>query len=300
MLDRLKKCSYGCHIGHVFLGALSYADDIVLLCPTLKAVNSMLTICDKFSDEYNILFNASKSKLVVHNCKVPDDKLSPVTFRGNRIPVVKTIKHIGITVGSSDNVDEIRITDTCNELYGKLNLLLRQVNAAKSDLKYKLFKTYCSSFYGSALWRYANKNCINRLETAWRNCVRRIFNLPYNCHRYLFKYITKDDDVIIKLHTRYIKFMLSLSNSNNVCIRMCLNALLCGSRSCTSQSYNHICYRYGIPKGKFDSSILKHVNSPINDREANVGTMIADFVEYRDDNNHDANVQCIIDYLCTL
>ena len=34
ILLKLKKAGFGCHIGHYYFGALGYADDIVLLCPT--------------------------------------------------------------------------------------------------------------------------------------------------------------------------------------------------------------------------------------------------------------------------
>ena len=38
LLDRLSKCHVGCYIGLNLLGALAYADDIVLLAPTPSAI----------------------------------------------------------------------------------------------------------------------------------------------------------------------------------------------------------------------------------------------------------------------
>ena len=34
LLIKLKNSGYGCHIGNYYYGALGYADDIVLICPT--------------------------------------------------------------------------------------------------------------------------------------------------------------------------------------------------------------------------------------------------------------------------
>ena len=34
LLSRLKSCGFGCYIGQSFVGALGYADDVVLLAPT--------------------------------------------------------------------------------------------------------------------------------------------------------------------------------------------------------------------------------------------------------------------------
>jgi Reverse transcriptase (RNA-dependent DNA polymerase) len=64
-LNRLKLHGIGCYIGLNFTGALAYADDLVLLSPTPSAMRKMLAICDVFAAEYDILFNAGKSKFLV-------------------------------------------------------------------------------------------------------------------------------------------------------------------------------------------------------------------------------------------
>ena len=61
LLGRLRSSGFGCFIGEVFLGALAYADDIVLLAPTHRAMRKMLALCDRFADECNVVFNAKKS-----------------------------------------------------------------------------------------------------------------------------------------------------------------------------------------------------------------------------------------------
>ena len=37
---------------------------MTLLCPTLSGLQEMLNVCEDFAEDYNILFNASKSKLM--------------------------------------------------------------------------------------------------------------------------------------------------------------------------------------------------------------------------------------------
>ena len=51
LLDLLRRPGFGCFVGRVFLGALAYADDIVLLTPTHRAMRNMLALCDRFADE---------------------------------------------------------------------------------------------------------------------------------------------------------------------------------------------------------------------------------------------------------
>jgi len=45
----------------VFVGALAYADDIVLVAPTPRAMRLLLQICENYGRELFIQFNATKS-----------------------------------------------------------------------------------------------------------------------------------------------------------------------------------------------------------------------------------------------
>ena len=49
LLTLLSDAKVGCYIGHVFVGALAYADDIVLLAPTARATRKLLSLCDEFA-----------------------------------------------------------------------------------------------------------------------------------------------------------------------------------------------------------------------------------------------------------
>ena len=60
LLIKLKHSGYGCHVDNIFMGALSYADDITLLSPSLHGLNRMLEICAKFADSFDITFNSKK------------------------------------------------------------------------------------------------------------------------------------------------------------------------------------------------------------------------------------------------
>jgi hypothetical protein len=47
-----------------FVGALAYADDLVLLSPSASASRQILAIFDHFAREFHVAINASKSKCV--------------------------------------------------------------------------------------------------------------------------------------------------------------------------------------------------------------------------------------------
>ena len=65
LLRTMSSCKIGCFIGTMFIGILTYADDFALLAPTLQAMRRMLSICKKYSAEFDMVFNASKSKCII-------------------------------------------------------------------------------------------------------------------------------------------------------------------------------------------------------------------------------------------
>ena len=56
LLLTLKKSQIGCHMNNVYMGALSYADDIKIICPSIRGLNRMLKICNEFAQSNKIIF----------------------------------------------------------------------------------------------------------------------------------------------------------------------------------------------------------------------------------------------------
>ena len=67
----------------MFLGALTYADDIVLLAPTPSAMRAMVAICDRYADDLDIVFNAKKSKFIHVGSRLKQLYSFPEFYIGN-------------------------------------------------------------------------------------------------------------------------------------------------------------------------------------------------------------------------
>jgi len=53
LLSFLRDKGVGCWFGYFFVGAITYADDIVLLTPSASAMRAMLSVCDQFGSQYS-------------------------------------------------------------------------------------------------------------------------------------------------------------------------------------------------------------------------------------------------------
>jgi len=72
LLDSLAESGVGCFIGRVFVGALVYTDNIVLLSHTAATgMRTLLHVCDVFANDFSAVSNAAKSKcLTVYGSKL--------------------------------------------------------------------------------------------------------------------------------------------------------------------------------------------------------------------------------------
>ncbi len=151
LLSRLKHSGYGCRIGHVYVGALGYADDVSLLSPTKHGTNQLLKTCSEFALEYHMSFNPKKSKHIVFGSQQDID----IFFSGAKIDNVHNELHLGNPIGR-DNLENA-ITKGVNDLYRQTNLLMTLFGKASPVVRYKLFNSFAMCLYGSQLWDLSNK-----------------------------------------------------------------------------------------------------------------------------------------------
>lgn len=222
LLCRLQKEGIGCHIGSLFLAALAYADDIVLLAPTASAMRRLLAVCDDFASSYNVVFNASKSKCIYFSArrlKSTANVITPSFFiGGNAIEKADQWLHLGHIIDSnlSDAADILRRRGV---MIGQINSLLCRFPMVDSHVRNILFKYYCNSHYGSQLWDFGCAN-LHEYCSSWRKGLRRVWNLPYNFHGDYLPVVADCTNIFDELCRRHYNFALSCCNSASYIVRI--------------------------------------------------------------------------------
>ena len=95
LLLRLKEQGEGCYMGPYFVGAMSYADDIILLAPSVTAMQNMLKVCDMYASEYDLTFNGAKSQYMCINHKQNTNNNVQFFINNKIIEKVPHAKHLG-------------------------------------------------------------------------------------------------------------------------------------------------------------------------------------------------------------
>ena len=298
LLERLNNSGYGCYMGHMFTGAFGYADDIIMLAPTRTSMETLISICEEFSRDYSILFNASKSKHLYFSHKSKDTAVR-FDMQGVPIPLVPSEKHLGNLIGQ-DRLS-LSINSAISELYVNLNMLMSQFSNCDINVKYRLFKTYCMSLYGSQLWDYSNDTHCERFFTAWRKCIRRLLGLPNTTHKRLLNLICNDVSVELQLYCRVLNFISMCCTSSSSQVQMCIQHALCGSRSSMSKSWFHICKRLNLDTDSHNIDIasikVMYCNSIVQEDLITAGLVHDMLCHYT--YTRDVDIMDIVHTLCT-
>ena len=106
LLLRLSRLGVGCHLGRHSVGALVYADDVALLAPSPFALRILLRECEAFGSEFDLTFNADKTRLI---CFSYNRSLS---LPSGVFQFSETVTHLGLVLHGKldDDVDVTRVT----------------------------------------------------------------------------------------------------------------------------------------------------------------------------------------------
>ena len=56
------------------MGAIEYADDLTLICPSIRGINKMVQICSEFGQNHGLKFNNTKSMGFKFGNKIDEEK----------------------------------------------------------------------------------------------------------------------------------------------------------------------------------------------------------------------------------
>jgi len=202
--------------------ALINADDIVLISPTPFAMRRLLSICDDYALQYDIIFNASKSKflvIVASKWRCLSNNMNKCVFFIGGKPIEKVVSypHLGHLICSNfDEKEDVR--NRRNIFIGQVNNFLCFFNKLDLVVKIKLFCSYCSSIYGCEIWPL--DSCfIEEFCSTWRSALRRLIGLPYKAHSFLLPILTCTLPIFDEICMRSSRFVSACLFSRSPLVR---------------------------------------------------------------------------------
>ena len=250
LLVRLTKSGYGCWIGHRFCGAFSYADDVSLVAPNLHCLKMMCNVCNAYANEFSLTFNPSKCKLI----NFSKDENIRFSFNEQPVDVVKVGTHLGHIIGP--NVSSRVFRQASYDMTRQTNYVLANYSICNTQTIYKLFISYCTSFYGCCLWDLQHRD-IRTFYTTWRVCLRKVLKLPARTHCKLLPFLAKCLSIEDQISSRILKFVNRTLLNDNHLVGFLMKIAVNGSNSAISSSLRHILAKHNV---MFDTIFNTKVN----------------------------------------
>ncbi|MEL6606504.1 MAG: reverse transcriptase family protein, partial [Cyanobacteria bacterium J06614_10] len=178
--EKLNKLKIGCVLNDHIVNHLLYADDIVLFCPSLSGLQTLVNECSMYISSHKLKLNETKTKCIVFSSDVRKTKPNAeVKINSVAIEFVDKIKYLGFTLTS--NKDNIQTTNLYRQLCVRSNMLLRNFSKCSNDVKSLLFQSYCTSFYCISLILNVRASDMKKLKVCYNNCIRRLYGLGRQC-----------------------------------------------------------------------------------------------------------------------
>ena len=156
------------------MGIIMYADDILLLSPTILGLQSMLDQCTQSLTKKCLEFNVKKCTCMALG-KAAKYTLSPMMLQDSHIEWAKTFKYLGITfqAGKSLKAD---INVTKRKFYSSCNRILSKTANINEITRLHLLESNCLPILTYAISVLnLNEEQIREMNVAWNSVYRKIF-----------------------------------------------------------------------------------------------------------------------------
>ena len=217
LIKELRELGLGCHVGGLFMGAVVYADDILLMAPSRSASQAMLSKCEAYAEKNNIMFSTdpdpkkSKSKcILVCGTKKNLAKPAPLTLCGSELPWVSSANHLGHELHESGNMEYD--SNIKKAMFIDKSVEVRETFSFASPVEVLFaMKIYCCSFYGSMLWDLRGPGA-TQVYNAWSTAVKLTWCVPRGTRTYLVQKVLSAGLTTAKVDvlSRYANFFRSL------------------------------------------------------------------------------------------
>ena len=254
LINQLRQSGYGCYIGPYFLGCIAYADDLVLISPTIKGLQNMLKISKDYSTSYKVQFNGTKSQFIIFNEKVKSETVAIDVF-GITLKNLSKVCHLGHILYAdlhSDDLDSIIAS-----YYRQYNSFRGRFGEIASYVQATLFNNYCCSFYGSLLLHYRK---LERLCVVWRKSLRSIWRLPARTHCAILPGLSGGQCPRHAFLARFSKFAVCVLQHKTPEISFAFSCFVNAKHSIFRANIGWVCCELSIP---YDDEVIGHWNSEI-------------------------------------
>lgn len=137
------KSGYGCTIGMAVVNVFMYADDILLLSPSITGLQHLIRICEHELNVLELSLNASKTVCIRIGPRYSTPCARLVTNDGHELSWVTSCRYLGVIIRNARKF-ECDFSKTRKAYYGSTNTVLEKLGTNnREDVMLKLLYSKC-------------------------------------------------------------------------------------------------------------------------------------------------------------
>lgn len=168
----------GCNIGGRYCNIFAYADDIVLLAPSWRALQQLINLLHTCAIEINMSCNVAKTVCMVFRPTrsrfVVAEAFPQFILDGKPLEFVNEFKYLGHVLNNDLNDDD-DIKREIRNLFMRSNILIRRHGKCSIVVKRAIFQAFCMCLYDAALWQRFSSKVFNKLKSCYVKCIKIFF-----------------------------------------------------------------------------------------------------------------------------
>ena len=179
LVQKLKATLKGCYYLLLFAAALLYADDMAIMAPSVKGLNTLIQICDQYCIEWDICLNAKKTKILYFGRKV--ETTFDIRLDGKTIEWVDEWVYLGVGLKSGKKFN-CSVTERIKKFYKCANAIFRIDGRSNDTVMLHLVETHCVPLltYAIEVIVVTNRDEKRQLRVAYNSLFRKIFDYRWS------------------------------------------------------------------------------------------------------------------------
>jgi hypothetical protein len=141
IIIRLRIADIGCHVKGLFAGCLLYADDVILLSPSVLGLQRMLDVCYSTCTDLGLEFNGMKSHCICFgsSCKY---EISDMKLGDDYLDWTTSIIYLGVTIEGGKTLS-FSINNVKRSFFTACNCVFTSARNNDEIVHLSLQESYC-------------------------------------------------------------------------------------------------------------------------------------------------------------
>ena len=177
MIEKISEMEVGCNLAGIRTNIICFANDVCLLSPCPKALQSMLDLMHQEVSKLSLTVNTDKCAFLIFKSHRHSNINAEVNFKGQALKRVKFFKYLGIILSENMCIKD-DIGRSMSTFLKQFNGMFYKFHKMNSQVLNYLFKTYTNSFYGIEMW-YDNWKYrgLKNIAVTYHKAVKKIAHM---------------------------------------------------------------------------------------------------------------------------